>query len=196
MSHIDKYLYLLLMNQERKKQLTQLVDEKGLKGTSKVLGLTQVELVVMLNIPINYELANQLLFDLYNLGKLPDVYREYEIMVDKYNGTFEWRLDSETDYYGDDDKYKEAFGAYATPFWDGSDDTPVEAIFYVLVKNGETIIDREMVGDYFESLKSVKEFKNLEHLLVWYRDFYLPNVYYILNRVFLRDIREESKVGL
>ena len=188
------------MNQERKKQLTQLVDEKGLRGASKVLGLTQVELVVMLNIPINYELANQLLFDLYKLGKLPNVYREYEIMVDKYNGTFEWRLDSETDYYGDDNEYKEAFSAYATPFWDGSDDTPVEAIFYVLVKNGETIIDREMVGDYFESLKSVKEFKNLEHLLVWYRDFYLPNVYYILNRVFLRDIREMYiqiiKVGL
>jgi hypothetical protein len=184
------------MKEERKKQLKQLVDEHGLRGAAKLIGLTQVELVVELNLPIDYKLANQLLFDLYVLGKLPDVYREYEIMVDKFNSTFEWRLDSETDYYGDNDEYKEAFGAYATPFWDGSDDTPVEAIYYVLVKNDETIIDREMVGDYFESLKSVKEFKNLEHLLVWYRDFYLPNVYYILNRVFLRDIREESKVGL
>ena len=196
MSHIDKYLYLLLMKEERKKQLRQLVDKHGFREAAKLIGLTQVELVVELNLPIDYKLANQLLYDLSILGKLPVVYREYEIMVHKYDDTFEWRLDSETDYYGDDNEYKEAFAAYATPFWDGSDDTPVEAIFYVLVKNGETIIDREMVGDYFESLKSVKEFRNLEHLLVWYRDFYLPNVYYILNRVFLRDIREESKVGL
>jgi hypothetical protein len=181
------------MNQERKKQLRQLVDEKGLRAAGKLLGLTQVDLVVMLNIPIDYKLANQLLFDLYNLGKLPDVYREFVLNVDKNNGTFEWRLDSETDYYGDDAEYKEAFGAYATPFWDGSDYTPVEAIYYVLVKNGETIIDREMMGDYYENLNSIKEFKNLEHLLVWYRDFYLPNIYYIIKRIFLNDIREESK---
>jgi hypothetical protein len=102
------------MKEERKKQLRQLVDKHGLRGAAKLIGLTQVELVVELNLPIDYKLANQLLFDLYILGKLPDVYREYEIMVDKFNSTFEWRLDSETDYYGDDDEYKEAFGAYAT----------------------------------------------------------------------------------
>ena len=48
------------------------------------------------------------------------------------------------------------------------------------------------MGHYYQDLKSITEFRNLEHLLVWYRDFYLPNVYYILNRIFLSDIREES----
>ena len=181
------------MNQERKKQLSRLVDEKGLREAAKVLGLTRVDLVVMLDMPIDYTLANELLFDLYKSGKLPDVYREYEISVDRFNGTFEWTLNSETDYYGDNNEYEEVFGAYATPFWDGSDYTPVEAIYYVLLKDGEKIRDKELMGDYFESLKSITEFKNMEHLLVWYRDFYLPNVYYILNRMFLRDIREESK---
>ena len=180
------------MNEDRKKRLRLLVDERGLRGAAKILGLTQVELVAELNIPIEYNLANQLLFDLFNLGKLPDVYREYEISVDSFNGTFEWRLNSPTDFYGDDAEYNEIYACYATPFWDGADYTPVEAIYYVVSKDGKTMIDREMMGDYYESLKSITEFRNLEHLLVWYRDFYLPNVYYILNRIFLANIREES----
>ena len=180
------------MNDEKKKRLRLLVDERGLREAAKMLGLTQVELVVELNIPIDYNLANQLLFDLFNLGKLPEVYREYEISVDRFNGTFEWRLNSPTDFYGDDAEYKEVYACYATPFWDGADYTPVEAIYYTVTKDGETMIDKEMVGDYYESLKSITTFRNLEHLLVWYRDFYLPNVYYILNRIFLTNIREES----
>ena len=180
------------MNEERKKRLRLLVDKHGLRGAAKILGLNQVELVVELNIPIDYKLANQLLYDLFILGKLPEVYREYEISVDKFNATFEWTLDSPTDFYGDDTEYRERFGSYATPFWDGSDYTPVEAIYYVLTKDGKTIIDDEMMGHYYQDLKSITEFHNLEHLLVWYRDFYLPNVYYILNIIFLSDIREES----
>ena len=180
------------MNDEKKKRLRLLVDERGLREAAKMLGLTQVELVVELNIPIDYNLANQLLFDLFNLGKLPEVYREYEISVDSFNGTFEWRLNSPTDFYGDDAEYNEIYACYATPFWDGADYTPVEAIYYVVSKDGKTMIDKEMVGDYYESLKSITTFRNLEHLLVWYRDFYLPNVYYILNRIFLTNIREES----
>ena len=39
------------------------------------------------------------------LGKLPEVYKEYEITIDKFNATFEWRMKSPTDYYGDDDHY-------------------------------------------------------------------------------------------
>lgn len=180
------------MNDKKKKRLRLLVDERGLREAAKMLGLTQVELVVELNIPIDYNLANQLLFDLFNLGKLPEVYREYEISVDRFNGTFEWRLNSPTDFYGDDAEYKEMYACYATPFWDGSDYTPVEAIYYTVTKDGKTMIDKEMIGDHYESLKSITEFRNLEHLLVWYRDFYLPNVYYILNRIFLDSIREES----
>lgn len=180
------------MNDEKKKRLRLLVDERGLREAAKMLGLTQVELVVELNIPVDYNLANQLLFDLFNLGKLPEVYREYEISVDRFNGTFEWRLNSPTDFYGDDAEYKEMYACYATPFWDGSDYTPVEAIYYTVTKDGKTIIDKEMIGEHYESLKSITEFRNLEHLLVWYRDFYLPNVYYILNRLFLTNIREES----
>lgn len=180
------------MKDKKKKRLRLLVDERGLREAAKMLGLTQVELVVELNIPVDYNLANQLLFDLFNLGKLPEVYREYEIIVDRFNGTFEWRLNSPTDFYGDDAEYKEMYACYATPFWDGSDYTPVEAIYYTVTKDGKTIIDKEMIGEHYESLKSITEFRNLEHLLVWYRDFYLPNVYYILNRIFLDSIREES----
>lgn len=183
------------MKEEKQKHLRQLVDKHGLRGAAKMLGLTQVELVVELNIPIDYKLANQLLFDLHILGKLPEVYKEYEITIDKFNATFEWRMKSPTDYYGDDGEYEEMFAGYATPFWDGSDFTPVEAIYYTVTKDGETMIDKEITGDYFESLKSITTFRNLEHLLVWYRDFYLPNVYYILNRIFLSDIREESKLS-
>jgi len=183
------------MKEDRKKRLRKLVDEHGLRGAAEILGLNQADLAVELNIPINHELANQVLFDLYQLGKLPEVYREYEIFVDRFNATFEWRMDSPTDYYGDDAEYEETFAGYATPFWDGSDYTPVEAIYYTVTKDGKTMIDKEMMGDYFQELKSITEFRNLEHLLVWYRDFYLPNVYYILNRLFLRDIREESKLN-
>ena len=86
------------MNEERKKRLRLLVDKHGLRGAAKILGLNQVELVVELNIPIDYKLANQLLYDLFILGKLPEVYREYEISVDKFNATFEWTLDSPTDF--------------------------------------------------------------------------------------------------
>jgi hypothetical protein len=46
------------MKEERKKQLRQLVDKHGLRGAAKLIGLTQVELVVELNLPIDYNLKN------------------------------------------------------------------------------------------------------------------------------------------
>jgi hypothetical protein len=76
-------------------------------------------------------------------------------------------------------KYVEKMLIYATPFWDGENKIPIVMSYYEVLdeKTDKTIIVFE---DDFESIKIDKTFKDIEELLVWFRDFYLPEVYNVI----------------
>lgn len=176
------------MTKKTRKYLVKLIENEGLYGASKILGLTKAEIIVKSGIGLDYEFANEVILELGNLGKIPKTYKEFELYFSPMDGTVEWKS-SQNVKFGDR-VLNELYGCYATPFWDGSDYTPVEAIYYSLDDGRTNIVDKELYGEYYIRLKSRTEFGSLEDLLTWYKHFYLPKVYEIIKEDFLPDIKE------
>jgi hypothetical protein len=158
-----------------KEILIKTINKNGLYDTAKILGLTITKLVELSNIKITPEIANEILYENMRFKNLKDTYKEFTISTNM-DGVFYWEAKTRTGRFLPD--MIELISVAATPFWDGSDYTPVEIDWFTLFDSDmNVIVETEGGGDYYQQLNHRTHFKNVEELLNWYEEFYLPEVY-------------------
>lgn len=153
----------------------QYLSQFGLVKTSKMVGISLSEVVEIAKIPIDSEIANQILVDMMNNGELKKRYEEFEIHI-SYNDVFYWETMTRTGHFHDD--MVENITVAATPFWDGVKYTPVEIEWYTLFNEyGDIVYEIQGEGGFYKELKHQTNFESVDELLNWYEEFYLPGVY-------------------
>ena len=180
----DNIRKILRENSEDKFQnlVSEIIDEVGIYEAKKYFGITMTQLVKLSKIEINSKIANELLIENLEKGKLKDTYKEFNIQS-TLDGVIYWDGGIKTGKFLPN--YTEVITAMATPFWDGVDYTPVEIDWFSLEDRSRKI-DKQVVveiageGDYFKVLKDKTSFDSVEELFSWYDEVYLPGVYDII----------------
>jgi hypothetical protein len=172
-----------------KETLIKTIDENGVYDTAKILGLTITKVVELSNIKITPEIANEILYENMRFNELKNTYKEFTISTNM-DGVFYWQAQTRTGRFLPD--MLELISVAATPFWDGSDYTPVEIDWFTLFDSDmNIIIETEGGGDYFQQLKHQTHFKNVKELLNWYEEFYLPEVYNLVMNTLLPEVHQD-----
>ena len=180
----DNIRKILRENSEDKFQnlVSEIIDEVGIYEAKKYFGITMTQLVKLSKIEINSKIANELLIENLEIGKLKDTYKEFNIQS-TLDGVVYWDGEIKTGEFLPN--YTEVITAMATPFWDGVDYTPVE-IDWITLEDRSRKIGKQVVveisgeGDYFKVLQDKTRFNSVEELLSWYDEVYLPGVYDII----------------
>lgn len=162
-----------------KEKIKNLIDAIGIHDAKKILGMKTTDIVNFTKMSINPELAYDIFYELFSEKKLPRIYREFKLFFDGFEGSVTWEYTQDF-IFSKTEKYEEKMLVYATPFWDGKSEIPIQLSYYELLdeKDNETI---SLIEDEdYESIKIDNTFKNVEELLIWYRDFYLPEVYNLI----------------
>jgi hypothetical protein len=158
--------------------LQKLIDEDGFDDTKQSLGLTTMELIQKSNCRIDLTMAGDILSYLFREKLFPWKYKNCQL---SYNGVVNWDCDWSNEIYDE-----ESTSSMATPFWDGSDGIPVDTELYKAVDSeGNPILLSEGDLDDSESYTFIKwneEFDNLASYSMWIRRFYLPQVYYVIQK--------------
>jgi hypothetical protein len=153
------------------------------------MGLSMTDLIEMTDIPINSEIANELLIENIGKGKIKTKYKEFRIGP-SMDGVVYWEAKTNTGHFLPG--MREEISAMATPFWDGGHFTPVEINWITLYnEDGEIIYDEGAAGDYFKEIIGKSDFKSIEELFQWYEKFYLPTVYDIIMNNLLPKVHQE-----
>ena len=180
----DNIRKILRENSEDKFQnlVSEIIDEVGIYEAKKYFGVTMTQLVKLSKIEINPTIANELLIENLDKGKLKKTYKEFNIQT-SLDGIFYWDGEIKTGEFLPD--YTEVITAVATPFWDGLDYTPVEIDWFSLEDRSREIGKQVVVeipgeGNYFKVLKDKKIFDSVGELFSWYDEVYLPGVYDIV----------------
>jgi len=173
-----------------KDKILKLIDEVGLWDTKRILGVSLTQLIKFAGLKIHHGLANEVIIDNISNGNLPTEYKEFKISRN-FDGVVYWQ----GKFYGQHflPNVVETIWVMATPFWDGMKTTPVETDWYSLVDtSNDTLIDEiQGGGDYFKELKGVDSFDNVDELINWYNEVYLPSVYELIMTHFLPSIRQD-----
>lgn len=138
----------------------------GLMDASKIMGLETYELINYGKLSFDIEDAEILLQDMMSNGLLPKTYKGYKLYYDNFSGTL---------YWGKDINELTIIEVMATPFWGGTKEIPIDIqiIYYTNKDKSESYED-----DFSDVIElDNMEFKDIEDLLVWFRDFYLPETY-------------------
>lgn len=160
-------------------KIKQLIKKEGLTTASKISGLPRYELVRITDYPIDNVIANLLLWDMMDDNLIPKNYKNSKLFYSDSEGVLYWKTDI-IDKVGIVE-----ISTMATPFWDGSEYTPVETDWVVITDtNGDLIIDAEGGGEYFDTLISRTKFDGIEDLLTWFKHFYLPKTSEIIQKQF------------
>lgn len=161
--------------------LQKLIDKEGFDETKSILGLSTIDLIQKSNCRIDFTMANDIIPDLFDLGAIPFLYNNCQLSYNGFSGVVDWICDWDGEIYNE-----ERTESMATPFWDVSDGIPVDTESYRAVdSNGEKILLGE--GDVenqesFTFIKWNKKFDNLASYSMWIRRFYLPQVYYVIQK--------------
>ena len=161
--------------------LQKLIDKEGFDETKSMLGLSTIELIQKSNCKIDFTMANDIIPDLFDLGAIPFLYNNCQLSYNGFSGVIDWICDWDGEIYDE-----ERTESMATPFWDVSDGIPVDTESYRAVdSNGEEILLGE--GDVenqecYTFIKWNKKFDNLASYSMWIRRFYLPQVYYVIQK--------------
>ena len=191
----DNIRKILRENSEDKFQnlVSEIIDEVGIYEAKKYFGITMTQLVKLSKIEINSKIANELLIENLEKGKLKDTYKEFNIQLN-LDGVVYWDGEIKTGEFLPN--YTEVITAMATPFWDGVDYTPVEIDWFSLEDRSRKI-DKQVVveiageGDYFKVLKDKTSFDSVEELFEWYNEIYLPGVYDIIMNELLPKVQQD-----
>ena len=180
----DNIRKILRENSEDKFQnsILELIDEVGIYEAKKYLGVSTTQLVKLSKIEINSKIANELLIENLEKGKLKDTYKEFNIQSN-LDGVIYWDGEIKTGEFLPN--YTEVITAVATPFWDGLDYTPVEIDWFTLEDKSrkigkQVVVEIEGAGNYFKVLRDKTRFDSVEELFSWYDEVYLPGVYDII----------------
>ena len=191
----DNIRKILRENSEDKFQnlVSEIIDEVGIYEAKKYFGITMTQLVKLSKIEINSTIANELLIENLEKGKLKDTYKEFNIQS-TLDGVVYWDGELKTGEFLPN--YTEVITAMATPFWDGVDYTPVE-IDWITLEDRSRKIGKQVVveisgeGDYFKVLQDKTRFNNVEELLNWYDEVYLHGVYFIIMNELLPKVQQD-----
>ena len=169
----------------------QQIKDHGLAKTAKMMGMSKIDLINLIKVPIDGETANELIYGYIKSGKLTNEYGKFKLNAG-FNGVITWFAKLETGYFPPN--ITERVYVMATPFWDGSGNTPIDLDEVILYENGNKIL--EVHGDDHLELDHQSEFKDIDELLTWYNEFYLPNVYdIIMNNLLPKFYRENSALS-
>lgn len=184
----------ILLEETRMENLfTKYINEFGIYETAKMMGLTMTRVIEMSNFPINSEIANEILIENLDNGKLKDTYKGFKIQS-TLDGVVYWDGEFKTGEFLND--YIESITAMATPFWDGVDYTPVEIDWFTLLDKSrptqkQIVVEIEGGGNYYKTLQDKTRFNSVEELLSWYDEVYLPGVYDIIINELLPKVQQD-----
>lgn len=160
--------------------LIDLVNKEGVEKAMEITGLNVLSLFDRIGkIEITPDLASILLYLLFKEGELPLNVNKFKLTWDYFDGVLYWHYKTDV----------EEFESMCTPFWDGRNGTPIELTYY-------TYIDIEGTRDEVELSNNQKyiyidnefKFNNIQDLINWYKEFYIPTCYYYLKR-FIKEVR-------
>jgi hypothetical protein len=138
----------------------------GLTQASKMIGIKTYELINYGKISFGPEDAYLTLMDLLRNDFLPKNYKEFKLYYDTMSGVLHWE---------NSPNELTLITVMATPFWDGNKEIPIDIqIIHWLNKEKSESYEDDFSGVI--GLGDIK-FKNIEELLIWFRDFYLPKTY-------------------
>jgi hypothetical protein len=164
--------------------LQKLIDEFGFESVRDSLALTTLELIQKSNCQIDLTMANDILGDLFREKLFPWKYKNCQLSYDGFSGVVNWECDWSGEFYNDYDD--ESTSSMATPFWDINDGIPVDTELYKAVDSeGNPILLSEGDLNDIEAYTFIKwdeEFENLASYSMWIRRFYLPQVYYVIQK--------------
>jgi hypothetical protein len=188
-----------MQNKKHIEKLKKLVDEHGLNYASKLLGISKLKLarlsdMVIGDADIAYDIINLLFYD----GELIKDFEHdgFNVVIgyDGLEGTVTWVIESKTTYYSEDDE-TEIITCYATPFWDGESNIPIEVSSYTIVDDNHDVIFEiggEIQGDYYKNITIGSVYKNVDTLIEWYEEKYIPIVFNTVRNLFLPKLRERA----
>ena len=186
MKHSTKFI---IQESRLEKLVSKYLNEFGLSKTSQMMGVSRSKVLELAKAPIDSLYAYEILYEKMSRNELKNIYEGFEIRT-SLDGVFYWQAQTRTGRFLPD--MLELISVAATPFWDGSDYTPVEIDWFTLFDSDmNIIIETEGGGDYFQQLKHQTHFKNVKELLNWYEEFYLPEVYNLVMNTLLPEVHQD-----
>ena len=186
MKHSTKFI---IQESRLEKLVSKYLNEFGLSKTSQMMGVSRSKVLELAKVPIDSLYAYEILYEKMSRNELKNIYEGFEIRT-SLDGVFYWQAQTRTGRFLPD--MLELISVAATPFWDGSDYTPVEIDWFTLFDSDmNIIIETEGGGDYFQQLKHQTHFKNVKELLNWYEEFYLPEVYNLVMNTLLPEVHQD-----
>ena len=186
MKHSTKFI---IQENRLEKLVSKYLNEFGLSKTSQMMGVSRSKVLELAKVPIDSLYAYEILYEKMRSNELKNIYEGFEIRT-SLDGVFYWQAQTRTGRFLPD--MLELISVAATPFWDGSDYTPVEIDWFTLFDSDmNIIIETEGGGDYFQQLKHQTHFKNVKELLNWYEEFYLPEVYNLVMNTLLPEVHQD-----
>lgn len=187
-------------NKKYVEKLRRIVDEHGLNYASKLLGISKLKLarlseMVIGDADIAYDIINLLFYD----GELIKYFEHdgFNVVIgyDGLEGTVTWVIESKTTYYSEDEE-TEIITCYATPFWDGESNIPIEVSSYTIVDDNHDVIfeiGEETRADFYKNITIGSVYKNVDALVEWYEKKYIPIVFNTIRNLLLPKLRERAR---
>jgi hypothetical protein len=169
-----------VLNEENRflKTINRYVDKYGIYKAPEIIGISLTEMVKLSNHTIDSKLAYHLIYENFINEKLKRKYKEFKLSME-YGDLVSWFGQVEYGHFGPDKV--EQFSAYATPFFEEGETTPIEISWYDLLDQDDgSVISIENEGKYYYELKHKTEFESIDELFDWYDNFYLPRTYDVL----------------
>ena len=181
------YTKFIIQENRLERLVKNYVDKYGLHKTSEMMGLSLSKIIEIAKVPIDSEVAFEILREKFIQKELKDTYKKFIISLDRMDGIFYWETTTRTDRYPED--RVQQITVMATPFWDGSKFTPVEISWFTLLNDDMNIIyELEGDGSFYKAFTHQSNFDSVEELLNWYEETYLPGVYDIIMNTLLPKV--------
>lgn len=181
------YTKFIIQENRLERLVKNYVDKYGLPKTSEMMGLSLSKIIQIAKVPIDSEVAFEILREKFIQKELKDTYKNFIISLDRMDGIFYWETTTRTDRYPED--RVQQITVMATPFWDGSKFTPIEISWFTLLNDDMNIIyELEGDGSFYKAFKHQSNFDSVEELLNWYEETYLPGVYDIIMNTLLPKV--------
>ena len=171
------------MSKDKQKFLKKVIEDNGIDGASKNLGIPKLKLIRLSECYIDLSTANDIIGELFDEGIIPKAYKNCRLSEDEFSGTLDWWCDWSDESYND--YQSEETYTFATPFWDITDGIPVDTNSYDALGDDDKISFTEGDFDNNETYTFIKwrdGFENLNQYQLWIKYFYLPQVYNVIIR--------------
>lgn len=174
-----------------KESILRLIEKVGKWEASKMMGLTLTELITKTKSPLFADESYEVLLELLAEGKIPNEYEEFDIDLDRINGIFMWapKKSIKTEHNGK--ILTEIIVVYATPYWDAHAELPYNVDYYELFIGKDAIANEEQPPISLNKRPIRGRHRNVEELVQWYKEVYLPGVYDNIMNTILPELRSE-----